>query len=343
MNTGNSCLKQQDSHPYVLWISQLSQRKPKLLCTIFLFIVVIGSIGISRLTVDNRFIDYFMPESNVHASLEFIDNELGGTIPLEIILTRTDGSSWLSFAEQDTLKTIHKWLDSLPSLGKVVSLHTLGQYIQHVTNNRPVSANSWNLLTRTMPLDASALFIKPFISDDGSETRILVRVPDSDRSLKRNELYIKIQQHLTNISQDQPWGFEVTGLFVLYNNMLQSLFQSQIMTIGVVYSAIWFMFIILFRSISIATIAIIPNLLPVIIVLGLLGWLNIPLDMMTIMIAAITLGLSVDFAIHYIHRFRVAFKQCQDYEKTIDMCNNSIGTSIFYMTLIFVLTLFYTI
>lgn len=337
MDQGSSCLKDEKPNPCVIWISQLTQQCPKLLSALFIIIVIIGSLGISRLTVDNRFIDYFMADTNIHQSLEFIDNELGGTIPLEIILKRSDNKSWLDFSEQPIIGEIHQWLAALPNVGKVASLYTLSEYIEYVTLNRSVSASSWTLLSKTMPKSASDLFFKPYVSDDQTETRLLVRIPDSNRELKRNDLYHHILDNMQTFQSDQPWTFEVTGLFVLYNNMLQSLFQSQIVTIGVVYSAIWLMFAVLFRSFSVATIAIIPNLLPVVIVLGLLGWLNIPLDMMTIMIAAITLGLSVDFAIHYVHRFRLAVLESNDYELATQTCNQSIGTSIFYMTVIFIL------
>ncbi|MBF12780.1 MAG: hypothetical protein CMF46_00200 [Legionellales bacterium] len=337
MDQGTSHLLDQTANPCVLWVSTLSQRCPTILSLLLIGVVIIGSFGMTRLTVDNRFVDYFMAETNIHKSLEFIDNELGGTIPLEIILKRLDSTSWLNYSEQPIIDTIHQWVSALPHVGKVASLSTLSEYIEYVTKQRSVSPSSWTLLTKTMPESASRLFLTPYLSDDEQTTRILVRVPDSNKDLKRNELYHQILDYLEQAQIDQPWEYEVTGLFVLYNNMLQSLFKSQIVTIGVVYGVIWLMFILLFRSISVATIAIIPNILPVIIVLGLLGWLNIPLDMMTIMIAAITLGLSVDFAIHYVHRFKQAVRQSNDYDQAVSICNQSIGTSIFYMTTIFIL------
>jgi hypothetical protein len=126
-------------------------------------------------------------------------------------------------------------------------------------------------------------------------------------------------------------GFELTGLMVLYNNMLQSLFRSQIMTLGVVMSGIALMLCVLFRSVTLAIIGIIPNILAAAIILGLMGLFNIPLDMMTITIAAITIGIAVDNSIHYIYRFREEFpRRNKNYIETMHYCHANIGKAVFY-------------
>ena len=160
-----------------------------------------------------------------------------------------------------------------------------------------------------------------------------MRVRESSRELNRKELMAKISAYLDSSDDVEEGKAHITGVFVLYNNMLQSLFHSQIITIGTVFFAIWLMFLVLFRSLSLATIAIIPNVLPVVLVLGTLGWLSIPLDMMTIMIAAITLGIAVDFAIHYIHRFREEFPKDRNYVAAMYRCHNSIGRALYYTSL----------
>jgi predicted RND superfamily exporter protein len=123
---------------------------------------------------------------------------------------------------------------------------------------------------------------------------------------------------------------QLTGTLVMYNNMLQSLYTSQISSVGTVMVAIAIMFLILFRSARLAIIGIVPNLLAAAIVLGLMGLLGIPLDVMTIMIAAITIGIAVDNGIHYIYRFREEFRGSGDYRETLRICHANIGRAIFY-------------
>ena len=119
--------------------------------------------------------------------------------------------------------------------------------------------------------------------------------------------------------------------------MLQSLYESQILTIGIVFLAVMGMFIILFGSLKLAIIAIIPNALSAALVLGFMGWYAIPLDMMTITIAAISIGIAVDNTIHYIVRFKREFPKDHDYFATISRCHKSIGKAMYYtsVTIIF--------
>jgi predicted RND superfamily exporter protein len=171
------------------------------------------------------------------------------------------------------------------------------------------------------------------MSKDGNQVRFAMRIFESDASLLRKELLEKISFHLVNnigLSKDQV---HLTGVVVLYNNMLQSLFRSQILTIGFVFLAIMLMFIILFRSVKLAVIAIIPNLISAGIVLGLMGWLSIPLDIMTITIAAITIGIAVDNTIHYIHRFLIEIQKDNDYIATVKRCHASIGRAMYYTSI----------
>jgi uncharacterized protein len=184
-----------------------------------------------------------------------------------------------------------------------------------------------------LPEDIARAVLKPYVTPDFSTVRIAMRVRESDRGLHRKELMETITAYLENDSGMPPGTTHVTGMFVLYNNMLQSLFRSQILTIGAVIGSIWFVFLLLFRSPTWATIAIIPNVIPVLLVLGILGWAGIPLDMMTIMIAAITFGIAVDDTIHYIHRFRDEFPKDRRYIATMYRCHNSIGYAIVYTSI----------
>jgi len=148
--------------------------------------------------------------------------------------------------------------------------------------------------------------------------------------LRRNELLEKIRHDLVNKLGLKKERVHLTGMLVLYNNMLQSLFKSQILTLGVVILALMGMFLILFRSLKIALIAIFPNLLSIGVVLGVMGWVKLPLDMMTITIASISVGIAVDDTIHYIHRFTTEFQIDRNYILTMHRCHESIGHAMFY-------------
>jgi len=322
--------------------------------------------GMSRLKVENSFINYFSEDTEIYQGLKLIDRKLGGTTPLEVIikfenefafeepaedeeLTEEDleflemerqlaeeyASSpeyWFTPYKVERIKEVHDYLAGLPEVGKVLSLASVVRVGEDLTESGEFDAFQLALLYKKIPEDMKRELIDPYVSVEHSEARILLRIIDSREDLRRQELLQRIRRDLTT-----ELGFEedevvVTGLLVMYNNMLQSLFRSQISTLGVVMVGIGIMFLILFRSFSLSVIGIVPNMLGAAVVLGVMGWLDIPLDMMTITIAAITIGIAVDNGIHYIYRFREEFARSGDYEETMYLCHLNIGKAMLYTT-----------
>lgn len=321
-------------------------------------LVVVSGIGISKLEVENSFIDYFSKDTEIYRGLKLIDDKLGGTTSLDIILkfeevpeeelsgdlageeddfdfdfgggTEEDPADyWFTPDKLDEVKKIHDYLEGLPAVGKVLSLASLIRVGEDV-NQGEFDAFELAIVYKRMPEDLKSSMIDPYISIEDNEARINLRILDSLENLRRKELLEQIHSDLTGKMGFSEDRIAISGLLVLYNNMLQSLFKSQILTLGVVMVGIVLMLLVLFRSIPLAIIGIIPNIMAAGIILGLMGWLHIPLDMMTITIAAITIGIAVDNSIHYIYRFREEFARRQDYIETLHYCHANIGKAVFY-------------
>ena len=339
----------------------------KLTLTIFAALAIISIIGISKLTVENRFIDYFKPTTEIYQGMELIDRQLGGTTPLDVIIdadpeffaaqTEEDsvmeddpfaddffdeeeaevglsGSSyWYNSYQISTLKEIHRYLDELPETGKVLSMATTMMMMQQLNEDLPLDDISLAVIHKKLPQVIKESLFRPYMTEDGNQVRFSLRVIDSNPDLRRDSLLKKIRFDLTDKLKIKPEQIHLTGMFVLYNNVLQSLFSSQIMTIGVVFLVIMVMFIIQFRSLRLAIISIIPNLISAGMVLGLMGWLNIPLDIMTITIAAITIGIAVDDTIHYVHRFNEEIAIDGDYLAAMKRCHDSVGRAMYYTSI----------
>lgn len=324
-----------------------------------LVLAVLCVIGISRLSVENSFIDYFKSDTEIHQGMLVIDRKLGGTTPLDIVITdlqRPDEDvtdpfasdcdpfvddceggdlrdTWFTWQKLERLEQVHDYLDSLPETGKVLSIDTTLRLLADVNGGEPLDAMQVAFVPAFLPDDLKPILLTPYINEEHHQARLSVRLIDSLPDLRRDELLKEIRTHLT-----QELGFEedqllFTGMTVMYNNMLQSLFDSQIRTLGIVFVAIALMFLALFRSLKLALVGIAPNLLAAGSMLGLMGWLGIPLDMMTITVAAITVGIAVDDTIHYIHRYRVEFEKDRDYVATMHRCHQSIGRAMSYTTL----------
>jgi predicted RND superfamily exporter protein len=329
--------------------------------TAILVITVICSVltvmGIYRLKVENSFIDYFKKSTEIYQGMAVIDQQLGGTTPLDVILkfeavdTEADVAEedemfddpfdkldeeedpnkyWFIEDRMETIERVHDYLDGLPATGKVLSLATLLKIGRRLNHGQSLDSLEMSVLYSKMPDEYKDLILSPFINFENNEVRFTLRIIDSMPSLNRNALLHQIDHDLVNQLKIEKGKARLAGMMVLYNNMLQSLFASQIKTMGVVALALLLMFLILFRSIKLALIAFFPNLFSAGAVLGVMGWMNIPLDMMTITIAAISIGIAVDDTIHYIYRFREEIKSDGDYIKTLYRCHNSIGHAMYY-------------
>jgi predicted RND superfamily exporter protein len=319
--------------------------------------------GFSQLKVENCFIDYFKPSTEIYQGMKVIDQQLGGTTPLDIIVefdkspiespvvpepavsdeddifdefsefaeAATDEKYWFTQEKMTLVSRIHSYLEGLPETGKVLSLATALRIAQGLKqDNKPLDSLELALLFNETPERLKQILVYPYASVEHSEVRFSVRIRDSEKTLRRNELLQKIQQDLTDTMGLDADRVHLSGMLVLYNNMLQSLFNSQVLTLGITVGALLGMFLILFRSLSISLIALFPNLLSIGVVLGMMGWLGIPLDMMTITIAAISVGIAVDDTIHYIHRFKQEFVTDGNYLAAMHRSHRSIGHAMYY-------------
>lgn len=328
-------------------------------------VLLISAVGISRLEVENSFIDYFKDTTEIYQGMKVIDQKLGGTTPLDVIIdldkpevstqmvasgNDTKGGDefdefnefdraaeedkyWFTSDKMALVVKIHDYLDSLPETGKVLSLGTMMKIAEKISKGKQLDNFELAVLYHEIPDKFKSIVLTPYVSVEHNQVRFSVRVRDSEKSLKRNKLLKKIRKDLVSKLGLKKDHVHLTGMLVLYNNMLQSLFRSQILTLGIVLLALMCMFLILFGSLKIALIAIAPNLLSIGVVLGVMGLLNIPLDMMTITIAAISIGIAVDDTIHYIHRFRHEINVDQNYIKTVHRCHGSIGYAMYYTSI----------
>jgi len=324
--------------------------------------------GISYLSVDNRFIDYFKSDTEIYQGMKVIDSELGGTTPLEVIIERsaieadfafieeeneedeweedefddesgesTDDSEtprlWMTSHGINKLHRVQNFIDGLSVTGKTLSLAAGLQIVEQINGNERLSDFELSLLQKKIPADLQQQVISPFYDRDNDEVRYLIRVKETDPELNRNKLITDIRTFLVEELNFPEESIHFTGMLILYNNMLESLFKSQILTLGVVFGIILLMFMVLFRSVKLAFLGMFPNLVGACFVLGLMGWSGIPLDMMTITIAAISIGIAVDNTIHYIHRFKMEYARLGGYTKALYACHDTIARAMYFTSI----------
>ena len=315
-------------------------------------VIIFSIIGIFKLEVENSFINYFDRETEIYKGMKKIDDDLGGTTPLNVILkfpkktenvkveedefdeweeendaNEDKAKYWFTRDKMDKIIKVHDYLDSLPEIGKVLSFGSILRVAEDL-NKKELQSLEIAVLYSKIPKEIKSEIISPYISVNADEARISVRIKDSLKDLRRNDLIKKINSELNTKLGFEKEEYKLAGVLILFNNLLQSLFKSQILTLGIVILGIFIMFFILFRNIVLSLIGVVPNFIAAFFILGIIGLLGIPLDMMTITIAAITIGIAVDNSIHYIYRFKEEFKKIQNYDKTLDRCHSTVGIAI---------------
>ena len=332
-------------------LSKISQKNTKLIFGTTFIVIVLSAIGISRLEVENSFINYFDKKTEIYKGMKLIDDKLGGTTPLDIIIkfpkkkqkTSSDDDEFESWDDEedennqkywftrdkiDKINIVHDYLDNLEEVGKVLSFSSIVKVGEQLNDGKKLQTLELGILYTKLPDAIKTEIIDPYISIEDNEARINLRIKDSKENLRRNELIKKINSDLENKLGFKKEEFKLAGVLILFNNLLQSLFKSQILTLGFVMAGIFTMFLVLFRNLTLSFIGVVPNFIAAFFILGIIGLLGIPLDMMTITIAAITIGIAVDNSIHYIYRFREEFQKNNNYNQTIDKCHSTVGIAI---------------
>ena len=349
--SNNISLKEEKDSKVTKFLGNLSVNNKNSIFGVTIIIIALSILGISKLEVENSFINYFDKETEIYKGMKLIDEELGGTTPLEVIIkfpkTETNESNedddfddweneedtndekyWFTKDKIDKIKSVHNYLDGLPEIGKVLSFSSIIDVATQLNNNKPLGTLEMGVLYSKIPESIKTEIIDPYISIEDNEARINLRIIDSQENLRRNDLINKINYDLENEIGLDKSEFKLAGVLILFNNLLQSLFKSQILTLGLVMIGIFGMFIILFRNIKLSLIGVVPNFIAAFFILGIIGLLEIPLDMMTITIAAITIGIAVDNSIHYIYRFKEEYSRIQNYEETLKTCHSTVGVAI---------------
>ena len=347
------------------YLSKWVETRKKTILLVSLLLFALSIWGAFYIKVENSFIDYFKKDTEIYQGMKVIDKQLGGTTPLDIIIDFDDVSKeapiiednesdaddfddfeeelsvvqnkdqyWFTKNKMQKIETVHDYLDALPEVGKVLSLATMIKVARDVNGGDDLDSVAFAYLYNKLPQKYKKILLYPYVNIEHNQARFTLRVIDSMKGLRRDRLLKQIQREIHTQLGVKKKNIHLANMMVMYNNMLQSLFRSQIMTLSIVVLSLFVVFLVLFQSLRVALIASIVNLLPVATIFGLMGWSGIPLDMMTITVAAISFGIAVDDTIHYIYRFRIELEKDGNYVAAMHRAHESIGSAMYYTTLI---------
>ena len=342
----------ENSFKFTKYCANLALNSRKIIYAVCVLVVCFGVYGISKIKVENSFIGYFKESTQIRQGMQVIDTKLGGTIPVDVIVKfkesepkqeksdekddfesefENDAKSakyWFNSYHTRIAEKIHDHLAQQKFVGNVSSLATLIKAIKELNNG---ISDDFLLaaMYEKLPHEYKKILLSPYVSVENDELRFSLRIIDSDSELRRNEFLKELRAGLAKLTENDNVSIEVAGMMVLYNNMLQNLLSSQVDTFGLTVAILFVIFCFVFRSIKLATIAIVSNLIPLCTLFGVMGFFGIPLDVMSITIAAISIGIGVDDIIHYIHRFKEELLTKGVFE-SIKAAHASIGYAMYY-------------
>ncbi|MCR6577174.1 efflux RND transporter permease subunit [Campylobacter insulaenigrae] len=345
------------SFKFLTFCANASLNHRKIIYLISFVCMIIAVVGIFKIKVENSFVNYFKDDSRIKQGLLVIDKELGGTMPLDVIVkfqdeknqnnTEDDFENEFNALAQDdryffssdktrVAAKVHNFLIQQKYVGSVLSLQSLLELGQNINDGKVLDDFALAFLYENLDESFKKQVLNPYVSIKDNELRFSMRILDSDPTLRRNEFIKKLEYDLRELLQDDNVEVRVSGIMLLYNNMLQSLFSAQFGTLIFVILMIFILFVFIFRSFLYAFLAIIANVIPLALVFGLMGLFNIPLDIMSITIAAICIGIGVDDMIHYIHRFKEELKH-KNLQEAIKASHLGIGSAIYYTSFTIIL------
>ena len=342
----------ENSFKFTKYCANLALNSRKIIYIFCVLVVCFGIYGISKIKVENSFIGYFKESTQIRQGMQIIDTKLGGTIPVDVIVKfkesepkqesseekdefesefekdAKDAKYWFNSYHTRVAEKIHDHLAQQKFVGNVSSLATLIKAIKEL-NNGVSDDFLLAAMYEKLPQEYKTILLSPYVSVENDELRFSLRIIDSDSELRRNEFLKELKAGLAKLTKNDNMSIEVAGMMVLYNNMLQNLLSSQVDTFGLTVAILFIIFCFVFRSIKLATIAIVSNLIPLCTLFGVMGFFGIPLDVMSITIAAISIGIGVDDIIHYIHRFKEEMLT-KDVFESIKAAHASIGYAMYY-------------
>ena len=347
---------------FVSWAKERVLKDKRAIFVATVLAILFTLSGASQLIVENSFINYFKKDTEIYQGMKVIDEKLGGTTPLDVILTfksapqteeesantsededefdeefeetENEAQYWFTKEKMDMVAKAHHYLEGLDEIGDVQSMATILEIGRRLNDGEPLDGLTLALLYTKVPQKYRKIILSPYVNVDTNQIRIATRVVDSNPKLRRDALLKRIRHDLnTTVIDPTMVDVKLSNLMVLYNNMLQSLFDSQIRTLGFTLAILFVMFLLLFRSLKITLIALGVNVISVSLVFGFMGWFHIPLDIMTITIAAIAIGIGVDDTIHYIHRFEEEYRKDGEYLGAMIRAHESVGYAMLYTTL----------
>jgi len=318
---------------------KIVERWPKLLSLLTAAVVITSAVGYMWLEVETDFTKNFRASSPIVKSYQFVETRLGGAGVLDVVVPVQGELDW-DFLDriwqlEERLRSEVQIVDESgrrsPGLTKVLSLADAMRAVGAEQLRQTIALDFFlNQFRSQMPAAMESLLGTDPQSDGQQWFRIMLRAHERQPSAEKERL---IAQVSTIVEEELGSGAQVTGFFVLLTNLIGSMIQDQWFTFLIALVAIGAMMLLAFRKVSLALAALVPNVLPIVVLTGLMGWFGVRINMGSAMIAAVSMGLAIDSSIHYISMYRQLRKSGLSSQVAISRAHQSVGRAMTFSTL----------
>ncbi len=306
-------------------LNMWNRNHPKTILLISGFIIVTSIFGLTKMDYNATLMDDLKEGNTIYNDIKFVENELGGTLPLEIVIRNTDLQKVLTLSSLQNLEKMSEFISSIPEIGSVVSI------VDYLKLKHEIIEGSYEL-PQAESIESYLINLESNLLSSDNNFRISARVKNI--STKRAE---EIKNNILKMSKiifDDSFEVGVTGTTLLALKTNKHLVSNLTTSFIVAFIIIFFSMILLFKSVRLSLLSILPNILPLLVAGGIMGFLGIKLRPSTAMTFSIALGITVDDTIHFLSRFRKEFKLSGNHNIATERTLLTTGKAIINTTII---------
>ena len=318
------------------FIGRFVKKNTIYILTLSLVFVGFAIYGITKTRAESNVFESFPENSEISRSTKHIEQNLMGLLPMEIVINAVNGGGVFQPEVLAKMENLQDYLKEIPEVTKSMSV---ADYVTNLNEllNKDILSNQ--LITKAKAIDYVKLaslhgdnIVKSLYTEDCNEGRVTVRMKNVGSS--RYQEIVKNIKGFIKVNFPLSIGCTITGIVPLLMDMQGYLIESQIKTFTLAFILIFICIALLLKSVRIGMMSMIPNLIPIAITLGVMGYLGINLDVATIMIASVAIGISVDDAIHFLYRFKSELKKDGNHYLAIQRTLSGIGRASVFTTVV---------
>ncbi len=325
----------------VSWMENMVRNHRFAIYATTVLIIIASIIGIFQIKISGSLIDDMPKDKEFYTDIKFFEQEFGGIMPLEIIIDTKEPNGVMQLRTLKKIEKLNETIDEIPELSKSISIINLVKYSKQAYYNGlskyyqlPTNQDKNFILSYAKNASADTEMLKHFVDSTGQYARITTYMKDVSTS-KMEAIEDRIQSKVNKEFGSDKYQVSLTGKALVFLKGTKYLINNLVLSLSLAIVLIALFMAFMFRSFKMILISIIPNMLPLLITAGLMGYFGIPLKPSTVLVFSIAFGISVDDTIHFLAKYRQELQANKwKIKKSVYAALRETGVSMFYTSIV---------